>query len=90
MNNNLTTADANAAVVKHVAQHIDDILFGDINAPMTEEETFVELSRILSYYGMPSETVEECAHTIMDMYEWLSENYSKSWRRWVSKLSIKT
>ena len=61
MNKNLTTADANAAVVKHVAQHIDDILFGDINAPMTEEETFVELSRILTYYGMPTETVEECA-----------------------------
>ena len=41
----MTKTDANAAVVKHVAKHIDDILFGDIDAPMTEEETFTELSR---------------------------------------------
>ena len=69
MNKESTMADANAAVVKHVAKHIDDILFGDINAPMTEEETFVELERILSYYGIPLENIEDCAHTIMDMFE---------------------
>ena len=69
MNNNSTTADAHAAIVKRVAQHIDDILFGDINAPMTEEETFDELNRILCFYGMPLKQIEECAHTIMDMYK---------------------
>lgn len=69
MNNNLTTAKAHAAVVKHVAQHIDDILFGDINAPMTEKEIFDELNRILCYYDMPLKQIEECAHTIMDLYD---------------------
>ncbi len=69
MNKNSSTSDAHVAVVKHVAEHIDDILFGDINAPMTEEEIFVELKRILYYYGIPEERIEECAHTIMEMYQ---------------------
>ena len=45
---------------------------------ITEEEIFDELNRILCYYGMPIKQIEECVHTIMDMYDDLSRTNERT------------
>ena len=33
-----------------------------------EEEVFLDISKILIYYGVAGTDVEQCAHEIMDLY----------------------